>query len=367
MDNAQLLKYFLAFVAFGLGGIFMALVKGNFLPDYLFFFLSVFIVIFLSGQSLWLHKRMQAIRSDIGKMAVAMPLPDSPSPVSASGAFSPDASGVPASLPLYLEGLDIPHSPHMAAQGIDDPKPWLFETGTLLACLKNDTLEMLVQPVVSLPQKRVAFFQCIPSMAVEHGIRVNLAALAGKPRNLLSGKAIDKVILIKTLQFIQHCQAAHPTHIFICHLPATLYKDHQAVSEIYNFIHQSRFCVQNLVFEISLSVPAPALHYLSAHLQAGIRLLGKWQDKPLPENLEELSPAHLDFMAISYPGLRDWVKKKPRRLGLELLSQTLETVCPLIICNVSGEQEFHENLPLAFDYASGAAFGLPKPLPQMRL
>ena len=106
------------------------------------------------------------------------------------------------------------------------------------------------------------------------------------------------------------------------------------------------------------------LTYLNRY---GVRLIGTWQHKPLPEKLIDLSRSNIDFIALSYEDIIAWVKKWPRRQGLDALKRILELPSQIIVTDVPHEQDLYQNLPLSFDFAAGPAFGVPKPFSQIQV
>ena len=227
--------------------------------------------------------------------------------------------------------------------------------------MSENQLEILVQPIVNLPQKRVAFYECIPCVTLDNGMIINLNTYSGTSKNLPSNQAIEKMILFQTLQFVRRHHVTHPNHGFVCTLSPTLYKDIHALEEFFEFLHKTHFPFHGLIFEVPLDISASQLQHLLPLKNYGVRIMGKWTDTDLPTNLTELPSPPVDFIVLPYSKLSAWLNKQPRRKGLESLSQILEITPMTIISHVEKEQDLYHRLPVTFDFAIGSAFGLTKP------
>ncbi len=347
----------------GLVGILIAIAVGNIPHSYSSIVLSAFLITFIISHVFWFHSVIQSLRFDLKKSVEISRLPPSSSALSASleEEHRHDVMIEASFFQLSLDRLNIPHPLHIQAQCIQDDKTYLLQTESLVPLLRDNQIEILTEPIVNLPQKRLMFFSCIPCVTIENGMLINLNTFSSSLSNLPFNQAIDRIILFQTLQFIRRHHVTHPNHGFVCYLSPTIYKDHQCLEEVCDFLHKSHFPFQALLFIVPLDITEPIFKHLSQLNPYGARFIGKWQDKPLPENLEELLASSIDFIMLPYHKLSSWLKGQPRRQSLESLHQMLESSPQIIISHVNQEQDLYHNLPLSFDYASGNAFGLAKP------
>lgn len=368
ISNPSLIRQLMLPIFCGIGGILLTLIIGNIPFTHTSLLLSAAFMAVLMAQALWLHKVIQSLREEIKKDdAIKLPLPQINQLVSEDEHSQNDVLIEVNFLQQSLDRLDIPHPLHVQAKGLQDNKPHLLLTKGLLPLLKDNQVEILVRPIVNLPQKRLTFFHCIPCVIIENGANINLNTLSGDSESLPSYQAIDRILLFRVLQFVRRQKAIHPNYGFVCHLSPAIYKDHQCLEELCNFLQQSHFPFQGLIFEVPLEITETTLNHLSRFVRQGVRLVGKWQDKPLPENIADLVVPKVDFITLPYSELSLWMKKRPHRQGLESLQKILEIPSQIIISNVSHEQDLYQNLPLPFDYASGSAFGLAKPFHQIQI
>jgi hypothetical protein len=175
------------------------------------------------------------------------------------------------------------------------------------------------------------------------------------------------MFLFQTWQFIRRYHHSHPALRFVCRLAPSIYQDPLCLEEIFTFFHKSRFPFRDLIFEVDLEEVEAHLNNLTSLNHHGAQLMGTWQNKPLPEKLASLSRPNIDFIALPYDGLIAWMAQWPRRQGLETLKEILNGPTQIIVSNVPQEQDLYQTLPLAFDFAAGPAFGVPKPFSQLQV
>ena len=348
----------------GLTGILITIVLGHIPHSYSSILLSGFLITFIITHVLWFHKVIQSLRHDLkkpGDPSKLVPAFSAP-PVLREEEHTQDILLEASFFQLLRERLNIDHQPHIQAQSLQDDKDYLVQINGLIPILKDNQLEILAQPIVNLPQKRLMFFSCIPCVTLENGMLINLKTLSGIANNLPSNQAIDKMVLFQTLQFVRRHHMTHPNHGFVCSLPPSIYKDRHSIEEISDFLHKTHFPFQGVIFEVPVDMTDALFNNLTQLKGYGARFIGKWPHKELPENLADVIIPPVDFIMLPYGELSARLKKQPRRQSLEALRYLLEISPQIIISHVDKEQELYYNLPLPFDFASGRAFGLPKPL-----
>jgi EAL domain-containing protein (putative c-di-GMP-specific phosphodiesterase class I) len=347
----------------GLVGILIAIAISHIPYSFSSLLLSGFLITFIITHIFWFHKVMQPLRYGLKEPAVPARL-GPPSSVSQSLLKEEHTQDIRIEASFFQklrEKLTILHQPYIQAQSLQDGKAHLIQTDALIPLLRDNQIEILVQPVVNLPQKRLAFFSCIPCVTMENGMPINLNTSVASPNNLSSNQALDKMVLFQTLQFVRRHHATHPNHGFICALSPSIYKDRHSLEEISEFLHQTHFPFSGLIFEVPLDMAVPLFNTFSQFKSNGVRFIGKWQNKALPINLAEMAIPAVDFIMLPYSELSAWLKRQPYRQNLATLHHILEFFPQTIISHVDHEQDLYYNLPLPFDFASGGAFGLPKP------
>lgn len=357
----SLMKRLIPSVFCGIAGVLMTIVIAHIPYSFFSILLSGLLITFIIIHTFWFHKMIQSLRNDLKKppnlLASAPPSPA----VLQEKKPTQDIVTTTSFFQLLRERLNIEHQPYIQAHSLQNEKVHLIQTNNLTALLKENQLEFLVQPIVNLPQKRLTFFSCIPCISIDDGTLMKLNTHCDSANNVSSNHAIDKMILLQTLEFIRRHHTIYPNHSFICALPSSFYKDASSVEEFTKFLYQTDFPFLALIFEIPLNIQESLFNNLSQLKKHGTRFIGKWPNNELPTNLAEIIIPYMDFIMAPYSALSTWLKHKPRRQSLASLHHTLEGAPQIIVSNVEKEQDLYFNLPLPFDFASGEAFGAPKP------
>jgi len=345
----------------GLVGIMLTITLGKIPHSFSSLILLGFVVFFIYAHIVWFQKVIQNLRHDLKFSADPIKRHSLPPFVSLEEEHHHDAVIEATFFQLLRDQLNTTHPPHIQAQSLLDNKIHLIQTGGFIPLLRDNQLEILTQPIVNLPQKRLTFFYCVPCLTIENGMIINLNTFSGGANNLASQQAIERMILFQNLQFVRRHYISHPNHAFICSLSPILYQDSSCFQEFCEFLHKSHFPYQAVIFEIPLDISIGQLNNFTKLKKYGARFIGKWKNKDLPENLGDLPFPAVDFIMLSYTGILAWLKKQPRRQSLGALQQILESAPQTIISHVENEQDLYHYMPLPFDYAAGGAFGGAKP------
>jgi hypothetical protein len=351
----------------GLVGIGLTIFFDKIPPQYTSLVIVGFLLLLFMTHVIWFQKALQSLRKDL-KVTTEIQRYPSPTPSPHKSVKEEHNHGVlleTTFFQLLRDNLNVEHAPYIQAQCVQDNKTHLVQTSGLIPLLKENQLEILAQPIVSLPQKRVSFFRCVPCVTLENGMIINLNTLTLSSNYALSQQSIERMILYQTLQFVRRHHHLHQNHGFVCYLSPQLYNDFQCLEEMIEFLHQSHFPFQGIIFDVPLDIGDGQFQNLINLQKYGVRFIGKWSHKDLPKNLSELALPSVDFIMMSYQDLSKWIKKQPRRQSIESLQQIHDFSTPVIISNVDQEQDLYHYLPVPFDFASGNAFGLVKPFSQI--
>jgi hypothetical protein len=351
-------------LACGIAGFFLTIFIDHIPHDNVPLFVLVFLTIVIVAHILWFHKIIQQLREElkISTQTSKFKISQASSPPIQQDEQKHDRLIEATLFQLLKDNLNTDYPPHIQANCLQDNKIHLIQTSGIIPLLKENHLEILAQPIVSLPQKRLSFFYCAPCVTLENGMVIDLNTMVVPSRYSTSVQPIEFMILFQSLQFIRRHHHSHPNYAFICALSPNLYQDKRCLEEITEFLMKSHFPFQSLIFEIPLEISETHFSSLLQFRRHGARFIGTWQNKDLPTDLVELPSPSVDFVMLSYSEVEVWLKKQPRRQSLISLNQILELSPQTIIVHVDKEQDLYQNLPVPFDFAAGNAFGLSKPL-----
>ncbi|MFM2130550.1 MAG: hypothetical protein RL477_2096, partial [Pseudomonadota bacterium] len=117
--------------------------------------------------------------------------------------------------------------------------------------LKRDRVDLYLQPVVSLPQRKTRFYECFSRIRDADG-RVMLPEryLTVARREGFVG-AIDNLLLFRCVQLVRRAQSRNHTVGFFCNISANTLADRAFFSDFVEFMASNTELARNLIFEFS--------------------------------------------------------------------------------------------------------------------
>ena len=236
--------------------------------------------------------------------------------------------------------------------------------------LHGDGIDLVVQPIVSLPQRKPRLYECTSRVRAADGTAlgaVQYLALAER-EGLIT--AIDNLLLFRCIQLIRATQRRHRTVGFFASLSPHSLRDEAFMAQFVEFMADNTVLAPYLVFEFRmadlpqvLGALRPPLDRLAA-LGARFSLAGVRQLALL--DVDKLARHHIRFLKIEAETLLREVDGAPgggapavdiRALKAELDRAAID----LIVSRVDSEKMLLDLLDLPIDFGQGLLFGEPRP------
>lgn len=232
------------------------------------------------------------------------------------------------------------------------------------SALREDRVDLYLQPIVSLPQRKRRFFECYSRVRTETGkvIEPNTYLEPAKSSGLLT--AIDNILLFRCLQLLGKVQRQDTTTVFFCNLSANTLADDEFVRDIVAYMGRHRELSAKLVLEMSQKdlddAPDSLPEYLAALHDAGYRF-----------SMDGVRDLDLDLAGMVETGFRS--VKVDSTLLLELIAAGRGSVVrtlkqsldqhgiDMIVERIESEKDLLELLDFNVDYGQGFLFGEPRP------
>jgi len=230
--------------------------------------------------------------------------------------------------------------------------------------LRDDRVDLYLQPIVSLPQRKRRFFECYSRVRTEDGAVIeppdylDLAKTAG----LLT--SIDNILLFRCLQLLGKLQRQDATAVFFCNLSAYTLADDGFVQDIVAYMERHRELSSKLVLEMAQTdladAPANLPDYLETLQAAGYRF-----------SMDGVRDLDLDIQIMAEKGFRS--VKIDAAILLELIEAGRGSVVrslkqnldhhgiDMIVERIESEKDLLELLDFNIDYGQGFLFGEPRP------
>jgi cyclic-di-GMP phosphodiesterase TipF (flagellum assembly factor) len=256
--------------------------------------------------------------------------------------------------------------------------------------LRKDRVDLYLQPVVSLPQRKTRFYECFSRIRAEDGvvIRPDQYLDVAKQAGLMG--AIDNMLLFRCVQLVRKVQSDQKNVGFFCNISANTLKDRKFFSDFVSFMASNRELARNLIFEFSqtdldkhreeIGEYTARLGQLGFHFSLdrvadltklnfevlaalGFRYI-KINAQSLLENSREEEVAEEPAMAeVDGETGVDTVPKADTVVGIDvtMLKRTMDLHgIDLIAEKLEEEQNLIELLDFRIDYGQGYLFGEPR-------
>ncbi len=232
--------------------------------------------------------------------------------------------------------------------------------------LRRDRVDLVLQPIVSLPQRQRKFFEAFTRIrADDDAIIVPEQYIAIAEREGLI-TAIDNMLLFRCVQLLRRSQSKNQNVGFFCNISPYTLADHEFFGEFVHFMSENAELAPNLIFEFAQSTVADRdddiERQLSRLAAMGFRF-SMDQVASLSLDYDALAERHFKFVKIDARTLIEEFDAPTSRLDIDVvdLKRTLERHgIDLIVEKIENEPMLLDVLDLHVDFGQGYLFGEPK-------
>ncbi len=256
----------------------------------------------------------------------------------------------PRAAPLML--VPLPHEIDEAAM-----------LDTVRAALRDDRVELVLQPIVSLPQRKTGYYECFSRLRDEDGTMLlpeQYIALAER-EGLVT--AVDNMLLLRCIQLLRKEQRKKSKLGFFCNVSPRTLADADFFGDFLAFLEQNEELAPNLVFEFAQAD-------FACHGKAENRHIDRLAMLGCRFSVDQMRDPKLDLAGLARRRVR-FVKveaevllaaaaadeRAPGRLKRRLGREGVD----LIVEKVESEDSLRELLDYEIDYGQGFLFGEPRP------
>ncbi|HEY1707578.1 MAG TPA: EAL domain-containing protein [Rhizomicrobium sp.] len=235
---------------------------------------------------------------------------------------------------------------------------------TIRASLEENRVDLYLQPIVSLPQRKLRYYEALSRLRAADGAVIMPAQYmkVAAPAGLMS--VVDNLLLFRCVQIVRRLTARQKDIGVFCNISAETLSDTEFFPQFLEYMHHNRDLATQIVFEFSQEAVAKAgpqgdsnLMYLSNlgfalsmdHVQtlaidfAKLKGLGFRHLKVNAEMLTQgMTAANASVAAEDFKALLE-------RFGLNLIAERIED-----------EKTVVQLLDYSVDYAQGYLFGEPR-------
>ncbi len=231
------------------------------------------------------------------------------------------------------------------------------------AGLREDRIDLFLQPVVSLPQRRHRYYECFSRIRDDNGAMVLPEQyIAVAEREGLIG-AIDNMLLFRCVQLVRKAQRNKRNVGFFCNISAQTLADTTFFGEFISFLAENPDLAPNLHFEFAQADIASLTRQMADHL----RQLGELgyrfsldQVRRLDLNFDAVSGRFFRFIKVDEATLKSYIDERGAGAFDKLKDTLNRNAIDLIVEKVEDEASLVELLDYDIDFAQGFLFGAPR-------
>ncbi|TXH38680.1 MAG: EAL domain-containing protein [Rhodospirillaceae bacterium] len=279
-----------------------------------------------------------------------------PAPPKSASAAAAEAGKNGAS--VEANGASLPMPP--IAEGLDESTILdLVRDG-----LRENGVELAVQPIVSLPQRKRRYFECSSPIRVgQDRVLVPEQYIDIAERHGLI-TAIDNLMLFRCIQMLRRLRRSNATTGFFLNISHYTLADRDFFRQFINLMSQHVELAPNLIFEFSqraIENADPALWTdLGRLAQMGFRFSID-QIYSLDIDVADLSSRHFRFLKLDATNLLEAVSAGQIGDDPSALKRILDSYAiDLIVEGIESETMLRELLDLHIDFGQGYLFGEPR-------
>jgi cyclic-di-GMP phosphodiesterase TipF (flagellum assembly factor) len=224
--------------------------------------------------------------------------------------------------------------------------------------LRDDRISFVLQPIVSLPQRKRRFYECFSRVRTEEDLMIlpeEYIAIAER-EGLIT--AIDNMLLFRCVQLVRKIQRRSDNLDFFCNISPHTLRDDDFFGDFVEFLENNEVLGPNLIFEFTQSDFAGFGDQELQHLQRlgriGCRL-----------SLDQVTDLQMDLPALAAMNIR-FVKIEAERLVDAtsevdaLIEAFMDVPINLVAEKIESEETLLRLLDKQIDYGQGYLFGEPR-------
>ena len=230
--------------------------------------------------------------------------------------------------------------------------------------LRQDRVDLYLQPIVSLPQRKRRFFECFSRIRAADGTMIlpEQYISVAKENSLIT--AIDNMLLFRCVQLLRKTQQQNYATAFFCNISPHTIADRGFLQEFIAFLESCPELAPSLVFEFSQAefrdFAPDALEDLRRLAAVGYRF-SMDQVTDLQFDLRNLTDRNIRFVKIEGEMLQSLIDPDGGLAGVGALKQTMDSAgIDLIVEKIETEQMLVELLDYSIDFGQGYLFGEPR-------
>ena len=243
-----------------------------------------------------------------------------------------------------------------------EPVPYQLSEEQILdvarEALKDDRIDLVLQPVVTLPQRHRRYYECFTRMRTLDGYYVTPEQYIGLAERAGLVTAIDNILLFRSIQLVRKIQRHRNRVDFFCNVSRRSWDDDDFFNDFIHFLGANPTLSENLIFEVAhedfTAWSDEEAQKLERLAKLGCRL-SLDQMRHLDEDPAALADRGIRFAKVEADLFMAAARKQPTLIG-DWRSRGVN----LIVEKIEDEATLTELLDYDIDLAQGFLFSEPR-------
>ena len=301
-----------------------------------------------------------------GKLTVAGGAPvEAPAKTTASRPEAPaavseqSAGAAIATLPRNRPPPPVPGLPPVASGLDDDAILAIIRDG-----LERNCVDLVLQPIVRLPQRKRAFFEAFTRIRDQNGSMLVPNQYIGIAEREGLVTAIDNMMLFRCVQLVRRTQSKNYNVGVFCNISAHSLTDRHFFSNFIEFMADNAVLAPDLIFEFPYATIANRDEVIEQHLRQLAAIGFRFSvDQVSSLNIDygDLVRHRFKYVKIESDVLLAEVRQPTGPIAVEDIKRVVDRHgMDLIVEKIETEPDLLELLDLRVDFGQGYLFGGPR-------
>jgi cyclic-di-GMP phosphodiesterase, flagellum assembly factor TipF len=231
------------------------------------------------------------------------------------------------------------------------------------AAIKQDRIDLFLQPIVALPQRKVRFYEMLSRIRIKADTYLPAARYINVAHKQDLMPIVDNLLLLRGLQIVRTTEDGNYNRAFFFNIGTLTLNDPKFMGDLVEFIAQNRSLAPRLIFEMGqgdmAAMSAEILPVLDGLSKLGCRF-SMDQVRSLSLDLKQLEARHIRFIKLDASMLMDELNETGGLRRMKRLKDDLDRFgIDLIVEKIETDRQLLELLEIDIDYGQGYLFGKP--------
>lgn len=231
--------------------------------------------------------------------------------------------------------------------------------------LKEDAVQLYLQPTVRLPQRKRVYYECFSRITDDDGhvIRPEQYLFVAAEAGLIT--AVDNLLLFRCVQLVRRARRDHLDVVFFCNISDATLTDVDFFTDFIDFMAANQHLAESLVFEFSHATVRNPSYDVQTSLQRLAGLGFRFSVDQLGEfdlDIPKLASQGFKFIKMDAHLLHEMARGETPLLNMRALKGALDReAMDMIVEKIETEEMLLDLLDLNIDFGQGYLFGEPRP------